>query len=163
MKKCIGTGFSPRTLRLKNNLTLHALLPGVNFGGMGIAPKPSPRGGRATLAQRLGAGRRPNKKIKSRRDGPPGPAFQRRADLPQHPRGIIGDPVSSQQLHKFLLISPLRMMCPLIFDVRNDAIGLRCAHAECAIAFLPRKARSGRSRVIEPLRRTALYRLHCLR
>jgi hypothetical protein len=54
------------------------------------------------------------------------------------------------------------MMRGLILDVRDDAIRLRCAHAEGAVTFLPGKICSRRSRVIEPFRRTTLDRLHRL-
>src|ERR1039457_5041912 len=89
-----------------------------------------------------------------RRDGP---------GLTQHVRRIVRNAVSPQQLNKLFLIIPPGMMRRLILDVGDDAICLRCAHAEGAITFLPGETRSRRSRVIEPFRRTTLYRLHRLR
>ena len=86
-----------------------------------------------------------------------------RPRLTQHVRRIVRNAVSPQQLNKLFLIIPPGMMRRLILDVGDDAICLRCAHAEGAITFLPGETRSRRSRVIEPFRRTALYRLHRLR
>src|ERR1039458_1295000 len=73
-----------------------------------------------------------------------------RPRLTQHVRRTARNAVSPHPLNKLFLIIPPGMMRRLILDVGDDAICLRCAHAEGAITFLPGETRSRRSRVIEP-------------